>query len=264
MIDVHTHLNDEKLFSQSDKILKELSQYNINKVIVPSCDRIMIKNALKLLKHKNVFIALGIHPSNSDEWDDDIGELIIKTSKDAQIVAVGEIGLDLHYPNSNLKKQQKVFLKQLELAAQLKLPVILHLRDAWDEFFEIYNAHKELFVNGVDVHCFDGDAIVAKKLIDAGFFVSLTARSVENNSKREVINYLPLDKIMVETDSPYLLPHDYKDTEEFNTPKNVNWVAQKVAEYKGMTIKEIDDITTQNAYTLFQKLGEYDAGKTKR
>jgi len=156
-------------------------------------------------------------------------------------------------------------LEQLILADKLKLPVVLHIRDAWDEFFDLYNANKNLFCNGVDVHCFDAGIDVAKKLVDAGFYTSLTARSIENMSKsKDILEYLPLDRLMVETDSPYLLPRDYKDTETLNTPKNVNWVAQHLAEYKGLSLQQVDEITTRNAYALFTKMGEYNEQKRKK
>ena len=259
MIDVHTHLNDDKLFNQSVQIIKELPKHNISKVIVPSCDKKMIANTLKLITFDNVFGALGIHPSNADEWDDDLCSLIEKECQNNKIVAIGEIGLDLHYKNSNLKLQQQVFLQQLILADKLKMPVILHLRDAWKEFFDFYEKNKNLFCNGVDVHCFDGDVNVAKRLVDCGFFISLTALSTENKTRlKEMIEYLPLDRIMVETDSPYLLPSDFRHTQEYNTPQNVNWVANRVAEYKHIDIHTIDDITTKNAYKLFKRLGEYN------
>lgn len=257
MIDVHTHLNDDLLFDKKDEIINDLPNHNISKIIVPSCDKKMIANALSLIEYPLVFAALGIHPSNCDEWDDDVKKLIISYANNPKIVAIGEIGFDLHYKNSNITAQKDVFLAQLVLADKFKLPVVLHLRDAWKEFFEFYEEHKNLFSNGVDVHCFDGDVSIAKKLLDAGFFISLTALSVENKLKnKETIKYLPLDRIMVETDSPYLLPAEYRREQKYNIPQNVNYVAKKVAEYKNVDIKLIDEVTTKNAYTLFTKLGE--------
>ena len=265
MFDVHTHLNDDKLFEISDQIIKELGSHNIKKVIVPSCDRVMCDRVLKLVeKHENVFGALGIHPSNTEDFDKNLAQMIEKSAKNPKIVAVGEIGFDNHYPQSNLAVQEEVFAKQLEIAKKVKLPVILHLRDAWEEFFGFLGSNRHLFSNGVDVHCFDGDVEIAKKLLDEGFFISLTALSVENKPRiREMIKYLPLDRIMLETDSPYLLPHDFRHTEAFNTPKNVNFVAALVCEYKNIALEELDQKTTENALKLFKKIGEYDAKSKK-
>ncbi|MBQ7602912.1 MAG: TatD family hydrolase [Clostridia bacterium] len=257
MIDVHTHLNDDLLFNKKDEIIKDLPNHNITKVIVPSCDKKMISNALSLIKYPCVFAALGIHPSNCDEWGDAVKNLIRLHANNPKIVAIGEIGFDLHYKNSDIVVQKEIFLQQLLLAKELRLPVVLHMRDAWDEFFEFYEEHKNLFSGGVDVHCFDGEKSIAKKLLDAGFFISLTALSVENKPKnKEMIKYLPLDRIMVETDSPYLLPNECKKEQKYNIPQNVNYVAKKVAEYTNVDIKLIDEITTNNAYTLFTKMGE--------
>lgn len=265
MFDIHTHLNDDKLFNISDEIISDLKNANIEKVIVPSCDRVMCERALELVKkHNNVFGALGIHPSDIDQFDLNIAKMIEESAKNPKIVAVGEIGFDNHYEGSNLLKQEEVFAKQLEIAKKVKLPVILHLRDAWDKFFEFLDNNKSLFSNGVDVHCFDGDVNIAKKLLDNGFYISLTARSVENKPRlREMINYLPLDRIMVETDSPYLLPSELRKEQEFNIPQNVNYVAQMVALFKGITLKEVDAATTKNALRLFKRIKEYDKNRAK-
>ncbi len=259
MLDVHTHLNDDKLFNNLNQVLLDMQKNNIKKVIVPSCDKIMNLRVLELIKSPIIYGALGIHPSNANEWTEEIKQLILNNYKNPKIVAVGEIGLDNHYAGSNIPLQKDVFLQQLKLADKLKLPVILHMRDVWDEFFDFYNSNKNLFNNGVDVHCFDGDKTIAKKLLDAGFYISLTALSVENKGRlKEMINYLPLDRFMVETDSPYLLPHIYKHNEAYNSPKNVNYVAECVAKYKNITLQQVDEVTTKNAYTLFKKLGEYN------
>lgn len=259
MLDVHTHLNDDKLFNNLNEVLDDIKKCNVKKVIVPSCDKIMNLRVLELIKNPVVFGAFGIHPSNSEEWSTDIEQLILNNYKNPKIVAVGEIGLDNHYLNSNIPLQKEVFLKQLVLADSIKLPIILHLRDAWDEFFDFYNSNKNLFNNGVDVHCFDGDKTIAKKLLDAGFYISLTALSVENKGRlKEMIEYLPLDRFMVETDSPYLLPYIYKHAQAYNSPKNVNYVAECVAKYKNITVQQVDEVTTKNAYTLFKKLGDYN------
>lgn len=260
MFDVHTHLNDDKLFDDSARIIDELGNYGIDRVIVPSCDKAMCEKTLELIKNKKVFGALGIHPSNADEFDESVANLIKKTAQNPKIVAVGEIGLDLHYEGSNLIKQQQVFVKQLEIANECKLPIILHLRDAWEEFFDVFSANKNLFLNGVDVHCFDGDVEIAKKLINEGFFISLTAMSVENRGKlKEMIRFLPLDRIMLETDSPYLTPPTLRHLEKFNTPKNVCYVAECVAKYKELDLEIIKEQTTKNALKLFKKMGEFDA-----
>ena len=259
MLDVHTHLNDDKLFNNLNQVISDMQNNNIKQVIVPSCDKLMNIRLLELIKTPIIFGAFGIHPSNANEWTQEIKNLILNNYKNPKIVAIGEIGLDNHYPNSNLQLQKEVFLQQLQIANEIKLPVILHLRDAWDEFFDFYNGNKQLFKNGVDVHCFDGDKTIAKKLLDAGFYISLTALSVENKCRlKEMIEYLPLDRFMVETDSPYLLPFIYKHTEEYNSPKNVNYVAECVAKYKNITLQLVDEVTTKNAYTLFKKLGEYN------
>ena len=256
MFDVHTHLNDDKLFGISDRIVKDLKNFGIEKVIVPSCDKKMCENTLKLIKkHKNVYGALGIHPSNLSDFDENIAKMIESSARNPKIVAVGEIGLDNHYEGSDLIAQTELFVKQLEIADKIKLPIILHLRDAWNEFFDVLNNNRHLFNNGVDVHCFDGDKQIAKKLVDEGFFISLTSLGVENKPRiREMIEYLPLDRVMVETDSPYLLPSDFRKEQKFNTPQNVLFVAKALAKFKNVSLEKIDEITTQNALKLFKRL----------
>ena len=261
MIDVHTHLNDEKLFGISQHIIKNLEIQCISKVVVPSCDKQMNKNVLELVTlYDNVFGALGIHPSNIVDFDVEMLSLLESNHQNSKIVAIGEIGLDNHYPNSDLNAQTEVFVAQLQFAKKYNLPVILHLRDAWDEFFDLLSNNRSLFCNGVDVHCFDGDIEIARRLLDAGFLISLTALSVENKPKlREMINFLPMDRFMVETDSPYLLPHKYKHEQPYNTPNNVWYVAQCVAQYKNIPIEKVEECTTSNAYQLFKRLGDNDA-----
>ena len=258
MFDIHTHLNDEKLFGISESIVKDLNNFGITKVIVPSCDKKMCENTLKLIeKYANVYGALGIHPCDTSDFDEEMAKMIEKSAQNPKIVAVGEIGFDNHYPGSDLIKQREVFVKQLKIAKKVKLPLILHVRDAWSEFFDVLNEDRSLFQNGVDVHCFDGGKEVAKKLLDEGFYISLTALGVEDRPKfREVAEFIPLDRVMVETDSPYLLPSELKDKQKFNVPQNVVYVAKKLAEYKKVSYEKIDEITTKNALKLFKRLGE--------
>ena len=256
MFDVHTHLNDDKLFENAEGFVSELKSVNVKKVIVPSCDKVMCERTLKLIeKFDNVYGALGIHPSNLHDFDHNIAKMIEESAKNSKIVAVGEIGFDNHYPGSDLEKQEEVFVKQLKIANDIKLPVILHIRDAWEPFFKVLDEQKELFFNGVDVHCFDGSVEIAKKLLDLGFYISLTALSVENKPRlRQLIEYLPLDRIMVETDSPYLLPSIYRHKQIFNTPKNVCYVAEMVAKYKNISLEVVDEQTTNNAKSLFKRI----------
>ncbi len=276
LIDTHAHVNFNSFRSDSDEVIRRALDNNTWLINVGS-QFSTSRRAVSIAENYDlgVYAAVGLHPihliaANVDEEDmqfesraeefnyEDYKEL----AKSKKVVAIGEIGLDYFHIKDRIKgevdekkteeiksKQKEVFIKQFELAQELNLPVIIHSREAHDDLIEIITKLKIHYskAKGV-VHCFDGDLETAKKYFDLGFMVSFTG-IVTFVKGYEWIKDIPEDKFMVETDSPYLTPPPHRG--EKNEPVYVKYIAQKIAEIRGVSEEEIEKITTRNAKEFF-------------
>ena len=260
LIDTHSHINHEKLVNELPEILQNLKTGKVKRVICPSFSYSSSITSLEMAKNENVFCALGIHPEMANEYDTKMEQLLIENANNLKVVAIGEIGLDYHYGQENKDLQFQVLLRQMELAKEFDLPIIFHIRDAFDDFFEFFEKHKDLCKKGV-IHCFEGDIEVAKKALSLGLMISFTGLITfkHRENVREAVKYIPLEKIMVETDAPYLTPEPFRH--KVNRPEYVELVAQKIAEIKGESVEKVEEITTQNAYDFFDKMRKFDESK---
>ncbi len=254
LIDTHSHINHEKLADSLPEILQKLETDRVGAVICPSYDLKSSKSSLIVAKHPRVACALGIHPENCAEYNAEVEKFLLSNLGDKNVVAVGEIGLDYHYGVDKKELQRKVLVRQIELAHKFDLPIIFHVRDAWDDFFKVIEQNKTLIKRGV-VHCFEGDSEIAEKLLDLGLYISVTGLVTfkHREALREAVKIIPLDKIMCETDAPYLTPEPFRS--KVNKPEYTALVADKIAEIKGENSASIDEITTKNAFVFFDKLG---------
>ena len=212
LIDSHAHLDDQKFDIDRDMIIKNLKNNGIELVINIGSDlQTSIASVSLAEKHENIYAAVGVHPHSADEVDDSTIEILKSFAKREKVVAIGEIGLDYYYDNSPRDLQRKWFKEQLKLAKQVDLPVVIHTREAAQETFDILKEAQDGSLRGV-LHCYSGSAEMAAEYIKLGFYISFAGPVTFKNAKaiREVAKVVPLDKLLVETDCPYLTPEPHR------------------------------------------------------
>lgn len=245
LVDTHCHLS---LTDDIDSILMDAEKNNVKKIIISGCDKKSIRDGLEIIyRYPNVYMTIGFHPDEVDDLTDkDISDLetLIKTNK--KIVGIGEIGLDYYHNDMNKEIQKEYFIKQIELAEKLDLPVVIHSRDSIQDVYDILKEHK---VRGV-IHCFSGSLEMAELFIKLGFYLGIGGVLTFKNSKlKEVVSELPLDNFVLETDSPYLAPEPYRG--HTNYPHNIKIIAQALRKIKEISLEEVTNITTANVNKIY-------------
>jgi TatD DNase family protein len=254
LIDSHCHLTDELLRDKAEDIINGLASVGIDKVVTIGIDLASSKECVALAqKHPSVYATVGIFPSDACLLTTDPCEELLTISKDDNVVAIGEIGLDYHYDDDK-DKQKYWFDRQLSLVGKADLPVVFHIRDAYEDVWDIVRAHKTDLKRGGVLHCYSGSYEYARQFLDLGFYVSFSGTVTFKNAAKapECAAKLPLERILVETDSPYLAPVPLRGT--LNEPKNVAYTARKIAEIRNITFEQVARATSQNAYDLFFKM----------
>ena len=249
-IDTHCHLYDE-YYSDMDRVIQNAVKNNVKRVIVNGSDMKSNKEVLELIKKYDiVYGALGFHPTELDGISDEELKWLDDNLDNSKIVAVGEIGLDYHYDETDREKQQYFFRKQFEIAKKHNLPVIVHSRDSIQD---TYNILKDSSVKGV-LHCYSGSLEMAREFIKIGYFLGVGGIITFKNAKNiiNVINNIGLEYILLETDSPYLAPEPYRG--RTNEPAYIPIIASKIAALKGVSISEVERITTGTARGIFDFL----------
>ena len=252
--DSHSHYNDEKFDEDREQILEEIYKAGVTKVIVAGYDINSSKKAVDLSKkYKYIYAICGISPNDIAETENEIKQQIEQIEKIAQstkIVGIGEIGLDYYWNKENKELQKKAFINQIKLADKMDLPIIIHTREAVMDTIQILkeNTPKR---KGV-FHCCPLNIELVKEGLKLGFYISLAGPITFKNSKNaeEVVKMVPMDKILIETDSPYLSPEPNRGKR--NDSRNVKFVAQKIADFKNITIEEVAKITYENAMKVFE------------
>ncbi len=250
--DTHAHYDASSFGEEAEDILAKLPECGISYVVNPACDLLSSERALEFSrKFPHVYAAVGIHPSDVKDLDMISTLSALETlAKQPKVVAIGEIGLDYYWEENASKEVQKEFLhNQMELAEKLSLPVIFHDREAHEDSILAVSDHPH--VRGV-FHCYSGSVESAKKLLDLGYIFSFTGVITFKNARKtlDVIEYLPLDAIMLETDAPYLAPEPYRGKR--NDSRNLPFIAQVVADLKGISLEECAKITTENGKKFFR------------
>ena len=254
MIDTHAHINHEKLEGSFQDIIKALDEQKLEAIICPSYNKKSSLSSFDLSqKYEKVFSALAIHPSETNDYDNAFEEFLNKNLKNKKVVALGEYGLDYHFEPYDKQKQQEVFLGQLNIAKEQKITSIFHVRDAFDDFIPMLKDELNGFCGGV-VHCYDSNLDNARKLLDLGLYISFTGLITfkGRDELREVLKFVPNDRFMLETDSPYLAPVPHRG--EVCTPMMVEEVYELCATLKNMSMEELEKITKQNSKNCFEKL----------
>ena len=246
MIDTHCHVIKEEMDNYID-IIEECKSKNIS-MIINGYNNDINKEIISLSnKYNNVYAACGLNYDDVDKFTDkDLSDLeeIIKSNK---ISAIGEIGLDYYWTKENKDKQIYFFEKQLELAEKYNLSVIVHARDSVQDVYDILNKHK---VRGT-MHCYSGSLEMAKEFVKIGFYIGIDGPITFKNNKKgiEIVKKIPLEKLLLETDSPYLSPEPNRGKQ--NSPLNLIYIAEKIAEIKGIPVDKVINETNKNAKELF-------------
>lgn len=255
LIDTHAHLNDDYLFERAEDIINNFENDNLQCVFVVGYDFISSLRAVELAKkYEKVYAIIGLHPSDCDKWDSKFESFLLNNLNNKKVLALGEIGLDYHYENFSKEKQKEVFVKQLEIANSLNLPVVIHVRDAIGDLIEVLKQNKHLINNGGVVHCFNESVESYKILKTFGFKFSFGGAITFKNSKNanNLLTEVDFNDILLETDCPYLTPEPFRGKEK-NQPKNVMLVAEKIANIKNVSIEEIAKISNENVKQVFKK-----------
>ena len=217
-------------------------------LIICGCDKKSIEESIEIANsYDNVYLEIGFHPSEANiTTEEDIIWLDNLIANNEKVVAVGEIGLDYHWDKDNKDKQKELFNKMIDLSIKHNLPVVIHSRDAFQDTYDIL---KEKKVIG-DIHCFSGNLDNAKMYIDIGFVIGIGGvLTFKNTNLKETVKEIPLEKIILETDSPYLSPEPFRGKQ--NEPKNVYYVAEELSRLTGKSLDEISKITEENIKRLF-------------
>lgn len=247
MIDTHCHIYHE-YYDDISLLIDKIKLAGVSKIIVNGCD---MKSNLEVLdlvnKYDIVYGAIGFHPTELIDNEEESINFLNDHINDNKIVAIGEIGLDYHYEDTNKERQQRLFKKQLEIASQFKKPVIVHSRDAIQDTYDIISNYT---LTG-SIHAYSGSLEMAREFIKLGFCLGIGGVCTYKNAKniQNVIENISLAYILLETDSPYLTPVPFRG--QTNTPCNIPVIAEKVAEIKNVSVSEVANATTSNANRLF-------------
>ena len=251
IFDTHCHLNDEALLNQIDDVIRRANNAGVSKLLVCGWDKKSSELAVKIAKeHDCCYAAIGVHPENIDNLTESDLNDVLKLSKEPKVVAIGEIGLDYHYTKENCAKQKEFFIKQLIYANENNLPVVIHNRDAFEDCLGILKEYTPKFSG--TLHCYSGSVESLKCVLNLGLYIGLDGPVTFKNSKtpKEVAIEVPLEKLLLETDSPYLSPHPLRGT--INEPANIRLVLDEIAVQKNMSKKHIAEVTYENAMRLFK------------
>jgi TatD DNase family protein len=250
MIDTHCHLTDTRLASQLDFVLTRAKLAGVDRMITIGTGLDESRKCVALCRgRETVRCAVGVHPGYVEEEDFDQLPLLREMRADPSVVAIGEIGLDYFRGKENREKQLRFLSWQLELAAEMASPVVIHCRDAVEDCVGVLSDFPNL---KMVFHCFTGTVAEAKKILDGGYLLGFTGVITFKNSGelRDVVKLTPMDRLLIETDAPYLTPEPMRK-QKVNEPALVTHVAAKVAELKQISVAEVDAITTANASNLF-------------
>jgi TatD DNase family protein len=257
-IDSHAHLNDIAFNNDYQSVIEAAGANKVEAIIVAGFDLASSELAVRLAsKEKMVWAAVGIHPHDAQYWDETAANRLAGLLQEPKVVAVGEIGLDYHYERSPRETQLKAFKEQLEFAGQYNKPVIIHNREAHQDTLKILQdfasgpAYKGLEISGV-MHCFSGSYEAATQFLKLGLLISFAGPITFPNANklREVAMKLPLSKLLIETDAPYLSPHPFRGKR--NEPARVELIGTKLAEIKDLSVLEIMKSTAANCKGLFK------------
>jgi TatD DNase family protein len=244
--DSHAHLTMEPFDPDRDEVIARAREAGVVRVVTVS-SKIGDAPACEALagRHDFIHFTAGVHPHEAKSWTAEVAAQIRAAAQSRKAVAIGEIGLDYHYDFSPRDAQRRVFREQIVMARELGRPIVIHTREAWDDTLLILTEERAREIGGV-FHCFSGGESEARRCLDLGFYLSFAGPLTFKNASdlREAAVYTPLERILCETDSPYLTPHPFRGKR--NEPARVVLVAEKLASLKGLAVEAVGEATTQN------------------
>ncbi|RWZ50153.1 TatD family deoxyribonuclease [Halobacillus fulvus] len=251
LFDTHVHLNADQFEDDLEDTIARAHEAGVTYMTVVGFDRKTIPKAIQIAEnHDHIYAAVGWHPVDAVDMTEEDLEWIEELSSHPKVVAIGEMGLDYHWDKSPADVQKEVFRKQIRLAKKVKMPIIIHNREATDDIVQILKEEKAEEVGGV-MHCYSGPVETAKECVDMNFMISLGGPVTFKNAKlpKEVAKEIDLEYMLVETDCPFLAPHPNRGKR--NEPAYVKLVAEQIAELKGLSYEEVSEKTTSNAFKFF-------------
>lgn len=249
--DTHAHLDDKQFSQDQDKVILRAKEAGLQYIVNVGYNVPSAKRTLELIsKYDFIYGAVGMHPHDAKDLDGESLQVLKKIALEPKIVAIGEIGLDYYWNHSPHDVQQRVFRRMIDFARELKKPIIIHDRDAHEDVFRIIKEEGASEVGGI-FHCYSGSWPMAKEAVELGFYISIAGPVTFHNAKKtiEVVKEIPLDKLLIETDSPYLAPVPYRGKR--NESAYVVKVAEMIAEIKGVPLLEVAKTTLENGKKVF-------------
>ncbi|TFB21049.1 YchF/TatD family DNA exonuclease [Filobacillus milosensis] len=251
LFDTHVHLNADQFMEDREEVIQRALDEGVNQMVVVGFDRKTIPLAIEIAEeHDFIYAAVGWHPVDAIDMTDEDLAWIEELSNHPKVVAIGEMGLDYHWDKSPHDVQKDVFRKQIQLAKKVNMPIIIHNREATEDIVQILKEENAQECGGI-MHCYNDVVEYAKECLDLGFYISLGGPVTFKNATdpKIVAEEVPLDRLLIETDCPFLAPHPNRGKR--NEPAYVKLVAEKIAELKGVTLEEVAEQTTKNAKNVF-------------
>lgn len=251
LFDTHVHLNIEQFDEDREVVIARAKAAGVEKMVVVGFDHQTIKKAIELAEtYSYIYAAVGWHPVDAIDFTDDDLRWLEELAGHEKVVALGEMGLDYYWDKSPKDVQKNVFRKQIALAKKVKLPIIIHNREATDDVIQLLQEEQAEEVGGI-MHCFAGEVKHVQPCLDMNFYISLGGPVTFKNAKapKEVAKIIPSDRLLIETDCPFLAPHPHRGKR--NEPMYVRLVAEEIASLRETTIEEVERTTTENAEKLF-------------
>ena len=249
LIDSHAHLMDEQYNGEVENVIQNALNNEVNTIINIGYSKETSEQAIELAnKYDFIYAVVGMHP---DECNEEVDISFVKElARKPKVVAIGEIGLDYHYEGHNKEMQKKYFIEQIKLANELNLPVVIHSRDADMDMLEILKTNK--IKNNFVMHCFSSSVEVLKEVLKLGAYISIAGPVTFKNARSliEVAKLVPEEKLMIETDCPYLCPEPNRGKR--NEPANVKYTAEKIAELRGISLEELAKMTSDNISRFYR------------
>ncbi len=257
LVDSHCHLDYNDFEGDMDEIIFHMKENGVTAALnAGNCIDTLDDQLLLSEKYPFIYTAVGVHPHNADEFPDITAEMLIEKSAHKKVVAIGECGLDYYYDYSKKENQRKLFAEQIKAAQETCLPLIIHTRNADNDTISMLAEYYKEKPFAGEIHCFSSSRKLAEFALSIGFYISASGIITFNKSGelREIFVDMPLDRLLVETDSPFLAPVPLRGHR--NEPANVRYVAEKLAQVKNVSFDEIAQITSENFYRLFRKASD--------
>ncbi len=251
LVDTHAHLDMKDFENDRDRVIKHAKEAGVAIIVTIGIDLESSQKAVELSQNESIYATVGVHPHDAKSFGIDKEPEFKELARSPKVVAIGEIGLDYYRNLSPKNIQKKVFSRMMELAIETNLPIVVHNRDAYEDTLELIKEYRDDLSGGV-IHCFSGDKYWARKFLDIDFYLSIPGIVTFSKAAalQEVVKWMPIEKMLIETDAPFLAPHPYRGKR--NEPAYVKETALCISELKRISFEKIAEQTTENAYRIFK------------